>query len=121
MTDAISHLFWDSCVFYAFLRDERAAYDIDHIAQYLREAREGKCRIYASTMVLAEVLPSHITKPGIGSFQDFLNDLQSAVILTSPSPDIMNGRKPKRLAVQKGQFIRAAFVDSRRDHAGHLR
>jgi hypothetical protein len=76
-------------VFYAFLRDERAAYDVDSIAQYLREAREGKCRIYTSTMVLAEVLPSHISKQGVGSFQDFLNDLQGAVVLTSPSPDIM--------------------------------
>lgn len=39
MAGAVSHLFWDSCVFYAFLKDERAVYDIDSIAQYLQTRR----------------------------------------------------------------------------------
>lgn len=73
MADGKAHLFWDSCVFYAFLRDEKHAYDVDSIAQYIDEAREGKCQIYASSMVYAELIPSAITKPGIGSFREFVN------------------------------------------------
>ena len=61
---APSNLFWDSCVFTAFLRDESGAYDVNSIAQYLTEAREGKHRIYTSSLVFAEVLPSSM-KPGV--------------------------------------------------------
>ena len=85
MPDEITHLFWDSCVFYAFLRDERDAYDINSIAQYIHEAKSGKYRIYASTLVLAEVTPNAIIRPGIGSFRDFLEDLQGAIILIDPT------------------------------------
>jgi predicted nucleic acid-binding protein len=89
MTNFISQLFWDSCVFYAFLADDRASYDVDSIAQYLQEAREGKHRIYASTLVLAEVIPSAIKKPDVGTFQNFIDDLQGAVVLIDPTPNIM--------------------------------
>lgn len=84
---APSNLFWDSCVFTAFLRDERAAYDINSIAQYLTEARDGKHRIYTSSLVFAEVLPSSMT-PGIGSFQDFVDDLQGAIVIIDASPNV---------------------------------
>jgi predicted nucleic acid-binding protein len=84
-----SELFWDSCVFTAFLRDERDAYDVDSIAQYLNEAREGKHRIYTSSLVFAEILPSSLTKPGIGSFQDFVDDFQGAIVVVEASPNVM--------------------------------
>lgn len=84
-----SHLFWDSCVFYAFFRDERQSHDVDSIAQYLQEARDGKHRIYASSLVFAEVVPSAITRPDIGTFQDFIDDFQGAVVVVSPSPNVM--------------------------------
>ena len=61
-------------MFYAFLADNRANYDVDSIAQYLQEAKNGNCRIYASTLVLAEVTPSAIKKTGVGSFQDFIDE-----------------------------------------------
>jgi predicted nucleic acid-binding protein len=89
MTNGISHLFWDSCVFYAFLADNRASYDVDSIAQYLREAKDGKHRIYTSTLILAEVTPSSIKKSDIGTIQDFIDDLQGAVVLIDPTPNIM--------------------------------
>src|SRR5690348_3451547 len=84
-----SELFWDSCVFTAFLRDERHAYDVDSIAQYLRDAREGKLRIYTSSLVFAEILPGSLSKPGIGSFQDFVDDFQGAIIVVEASPNVM--------------------------------
>ncbi|MBV9201639.1 MAG: PIN domain-containing protein [Alphaproteobacteria bacterium] len=89
MANGKSHLFWDSCVFNAFLRDERDAYDVDSIAQYLTEAREGKHQIYASSLVFAELLPSAITKPGIGSFNDFVEDVQGAITIVDTTPNIM--------------------------------
>jgi predicted nucleic acid-binding protein len=89
MPNGVSHLFWDSCVFTAFLRDERAAYDVDSIAQYLIESRDGTHRIYTSSLVFAEVLPSSITKPEIGSFLDFVDDFRGAVVIVDASPDVM--------------------------------
>lgn len=89
MNNGASNLFWDSCVFYAFLADDRASYDVNSIAQYLQEARNGSHRIYASTLVLAEVTPNAIKKTGIGTFEDFIADLQGAVVLVAPTPNIM--------------------------------
>src|SRR5712671_1162931 len=103
MADEVSHLFWDSCVFYAYLNDERAAYDVDSIAQYLQEARNGRHRIYASSLVLAEVTPSAITRPDIGSFQQFIDDLQGAVVLGDPTPNVMHAAaRLKDLPYRKG-------------------
>jgi predicted nucleic acid-binding protein len=89
MPEGVSNLFWDSCVFYAFL-DQGTTHDISGIEQYLHEARNGKHRIYVASLVLAEVVPSAITKPDIGTFQDFIEDLQGAVVLMNPSPDVMH-------------------------------
>lgn len=85
MPGASSNLFWDSCVFYAFL-DAGTPLGILGIEQYLYEARNGEHRIYASSLVLAEVLPSAITKIGVGSFQEFIDDLQGAVVLIGECP-----------------------------------
>jgi predicted nucleic acid-binding protein len=85
-----SDLFWDSCVFLAFLRDQSSIYDVDSIAQYLEEARDGKCKIYTSSLVFAEVLPSSLNKPGVGSFQDWVDDLQGAIIIVDASPNVMH-------------------------------
>lgn len=90
MADGMSHLFWDSCVFYAFLREESASYDVQSIEQYLSEARDGKHKIYASSLVFAEIIPSAIKKPGIGSCQQFIHDLQGAVIIIDASPNVMH-------------------------------
>lgn len=81
-----SDLFWDSCVFTAFLQDEKDKYDVNSIAQYLDEARAGKCRIYTSSLVFAEVLPSTLKNSGIGSFQDFVEDFQGSIIVVDASP-----------------------------------
>ena len=85
----MSNLFWDSCVFYAYL-DSQTTLDISGIERYLEEARNGQHRLYASSLVLAEVVPSAITRQDVGTFQDFIDDLQSAVTIVSPSPDVMH-------------------------------
>ena len=85
----MSNLFWDSCIFYAYL-DSLTTHDISGIEQFLHEARDGEHQIYASSLVLAELVPSAITKSGIGSFQNFIDDLQGAVTIVTPSPDVMH-------------------------------
>ena len=125
MANAVSNLFWDSCVFYAFLADDRGTYDIDSIAQYLAEARQGVHKIYASTLVLAEVTPNAIKKPNVGTFEDFIDDLQGAVELVSPTPNIMlatarlkdlpyqkNNSKPRRISTQDAIML-ASCIDVR--------
>lgn len=90
MPNGVSHLFWDSCVFIAFLRDQSAIYDVNSIAQYLSECRDGKHRIYTSSLVFVELLPSYITKPEIGSFLDFVNDFSGAIVVIDATPEIMH-------------------------------
>ena len=85
----MANLFWDSCVFYAYL-DSQTTHDISGIEQYLHEAQNGEHRLYASSLALAEVLPSAITKSDIGTFQSFIDDLQGAITIVTPSPDVMH-------------------------------
>lgn len=97
------NLFWDSCVFFAFLRDERSSYDVDSIAQYLQEAKDGKHQIFTSSIALAEVLPSAIKKADIGSFEDFVDDYRGAISVVDPSPNVMTyAAKLKDLPYRKG-------------------
>jgi predicted nucleic acid-binding protein len=102
----MSHLFWDSCVFVAFLRDQRTIYDVDSIEQYLTEAANGTHRIYTSSLVFAEVLPSSIAKANIGSFADFVADFVGAIVIVDASPDIMQlAGRLRDLPYRKGQSL----------------
>ena len=82
------NLFWDSCILYAYL-DRKTTHDTSGIEQYLQEAKDGKHRIFASSLILAEIVPSAITKPDVGTLQEFIEELQSAITIISPSPDVM--------------------------------
>lgn len=62
MPDTTANLFWDSCVFSAYLYEEDAAYDLASIEQYLSEAKEGKFKIYTSSVVFAEIASSKIRR-----------------------------------------------------------
>jgi hypothetical protein len=107
MANGVSDLFWDSCVFTAFLRNEQAYYDVNSIEQFLIESRDGKYRIYTSSLVFAEVLPSSITKPEIGSFLDFVDDFRGAVIIIDASPDVMQlAGRLRDLPYRKGTSTR---------------
>ena len=90
MAKDIRHFFWDSCVFYAYLKNESSAYDVPSIGRYIEEAKAGEIKLYTSTLVLAEVVPSAIVKPGIGSLQHFINDLRGAITLIDANPNIMH-------------------------------
>jgi predicted nucleic acid-binding protein len=83
------NLFWDSCVFCAWLYDESSFYDLAPVEQYLREAKEGKWHIFSSTVVLAEVAGSKIQKKGVGSTKAFFGDLSGTITLIDASPNIL--------------------------------
>jgi len=78
-------------VFIAYLNDERASYGatIDHIEQYLEEAKLGQCRIYCSTITIAEITDGYMTKSSFGTFSEFLRDYSSAVVQVTPDPVVM--------------------------------
>jgi len=82
------NLFWDSCVFNALLYDESAAYGIASIDQYLEEAKAGACKIYTSSVFLAEVAQSKIRKKGIGGPIHFLNDFVGSVVVIDASVSV---------------------------------
>lgn len=84
---APENYFWDSCVFSAYLRDEKEAYDIPSIEAYLASAKDGKIRIYCSSISSGEVLPSHIK--GGGTFDDFIADYEGVVIPHDADPNVM--------------------------------
>ena len=66
------NLFWDSCVFNAFLYEESDSYDIESIDQ------------------LAETAGSKIKKKGVGGAMDFMNDLVGACIVIDASVNIID-------------------------------
>lgn len=88
---APENLYWDTCVFLAYLNDERHSYGVlvDHIGQFLSEAHDGRWRIYCSTITLAEISPSDMKAGGTHGFDAFLKDFSSAVVQISPDPVIM--------------------------------
>lgn len=88
---APENLYWDTCVFLAYLNDERQTYgtQIDHIDQFLREANDGKWRIFCSTITIAEITLRDIGTGGSQAFDAFLKDFASAVVQVSPDPVIM--------------------------------
>jgi predicted nucleic acid-binding protein len=83
--------YWDTCVFIAHLNSERAKYGttLDDIAQYLDEAREGKCIIHCSAITIAEVTKEKMVDPAKWQFTEFLRDFSDAVIPVFPDINVM--------------------------------
>jgi len=104
MTDGPKSLFWDSCVFAAFLYDEKAKYDLASIEQYLAEAKAGKFKIYTSSIIFAEIASSKICSPKVGSMGELVRDLVGSVIVIDASVNIMqlSGRL-KEIRYRKGK------------------
>lgn len=101
------NLFWDSCVFNAFLYEESNSYDIESIEQYLDEAKQGDFRIYTSSVFLAEIAQSKIRKKGIGGPIEFLNDFIGAIIVIDASVNVLDlAGKLKDIPYRKGESDR---------------
>lgn len=91
LSERIPSYYWDTCVFTAYLNDERSQHGkiIDHIRQFIEEAEAGKCKLYCSTVSIAEITSSTLGGVGFSSFDEFLSDLRGAVTPIDPSPIIM--------------------------------
>jgi hypothetical protein len=86
------YLFWDSCVFIAFLKDQRSFYDVVSIERYLKDAQERRVVIFASSLVFAEILPSFTAgdaRPYHGDVEAFMDDFSGCIRLIDPDPNIM--------------------------------
>lgn len=109
MPDSGAHLYWDTNIFVAYLNDERAAYGtyIDHIGQYLEEAKDGKCVVYTSALTIAEVPKRRLVRSNYGSFTEFLNDYEGIVVQVAADPPIMRvAAEIKNLRYQKSGGVR---------------
>ncbi len=85
----VEHIFWDTCVIAALLSEESDA-DLPSIEQFVRDARSGVCKIYASSLVAAEILPSYIKSKKYNSYERFVKDLEGSIIPIAPDPNIMS-------------------------------
>lgn len=84
-----NNLFWDSCVFIRFLIGDQTAEHYWDIKQHLEDAKNGVTVIHASTIIMAEIKPSHLTSSGYGSFRSFQEDFEGAISFIDPTPDIL--------------------------------
>lgn len=84
-----TNLFWDSCVFVAYFSDNRSAYDIDSIEQYIDDARKGSVDIYTCSIALAEIVPSSFKGGNYATFMQFQKDLRGSVKLIDLNPNVM--------------------------------
>lgn len=85
-----AHYYWDACVFLAFLNQEAShGIHISHIDQFLDDARSGLCKIYSSTITLAEINKHNLKSTTHGSFNDFLASFRGAIIPADPNPITM--------------------------------
>lgn len=92
MADRRPEYYWDTCVFIAYLNDDRDAYGsiIDDIGQFLDEALRGEVRIHCSTITIAEITRSNMAAGRRGNFPEFLQAHQSAVVAVTPDNNIMS-------------------------------
>lgn len=81
-------LFWDSCILCRYLT-ETPKDRLSDIVQFIDEAKAGEVVIYFSTILLAEVRPSHLKQKGYGHFNELQADLQGALRPIAPNTNIM--------------------------------
>jgi predicted nucleic acid-binding protein len=103
MTESPSNLFWDTCVFAAYLYNEKDTYNLADIEQYLNEAQLGKFKLYTSSLVFAEIASSKVRRNSHGSMDDLIRDLIGASVVIDASVNIfqMAGRL-KDIPYRKG-------------------
>jgi predicted nucleic acid-binding protein len=83
--------YWDTCIFIAFLNNNRSAYGahIDQIGQFLDDCRRGDCSIYTSTITLAEITKKHLVNSAYRNFSDFLQDFGGSITQVVADPNVM--------------------------------
>lgn len=87
--ESIPNYYWDTCIFVAYLADEREAYGriVDDIGQFLSEAQRGECRIHCSTVTMAEITKSDRNQGR--NFDSLHNLFGGGIVPVSPDPNAM--------------------------------
>lgn len=82
------HIYWDACVIYRHLTGDPVdlVHDID---SYLRDARDGRRKIYCSTLTYAEIRSFALGKTQYDTIIDFFADMGRAFEIVDPNPNIM--------------------------------
>lgn len=90
MVEKVKQYYWDTCVFIAYLADEREAYGaaVDDIGQFLEESARGQCVIHCSTITIAEITRSNIK--GQHDFDEFRQLWGGGIVTYSPDPNTMH-------------------------------
>lgn len=90
MGNPVPQYYWDTCVFIAYLGDERDAYGdvIDDIGQFLEESSRGECVIHCSTVTMAEITKANIN--GSHDFDQFMGLWGGGIVPLSPDPNTMS-------------------------------
>lgn len=91
--------YWDTCVFIAYLADERDAFGgiVDDIGQYLDESQRGECVIHCSTITMAEITKANC-KIGL-DFDGFMDQWGGGIVPLSPDPNTMRIASELRSAI----------------------
>jgi len=71
------NVFWDSCIFIRYLTQSPTEFLYD-IGEFITDSKNGRRKIYYSTIVYAEVKPSHLKQRGYGAIEDFVKDFEGA-------------------------------------------
>jgi hypothetical protein len=74
------NLFWDSCVFIRYIIGDKSAACFHDISRFIEEAKQGRRKIYFSTLTFAEIRQEFFVGSPFGSIKEFFNDLGSSFI-----------------------------------------
>ncbi|WP_376100818.1 type II toxin-antitoxin system VapC family toxin (plasmid) [Roseomonas sp. CCTCC AB2023176] len=81
-------VFWDSCVFIRWLTGDTTELAQD-IQSYIDDAMKGERKIHFSTILFAEVKPSHLRQGGYETMAQVMNDFVAAFHPIEPNPNVM--------------------------------
>jgi hypothetical protein len=85
----LENLFWDTCIFIRYITNDVQSPCFDDIARFIADAKNGKRKIFYSTISLAEFRDDYFEGSRFGSIRDFLDDMGSACIPIEPNPNVM--------------------------------
>jgi predicted nucleic acid-binding protein len=99
MASSPRQYYWDTCVFIAFLADERDGFGsaMDDIVQFLEDAQRGDCVIHCSTITMAEITRHNCKRET--DFDAFLEQWGAGIVSTSPDPNTMRIASELRSAI----------------------
>jgi len=78
---------WDTNVIWRLINSANLPYH-EHVEKFLEDAEEGRCKLFTSTVAIAELNPKHISQ-GKGPQSKFFRDLAANVTIIDTLPQIM--------------------------------